>query len=142
VSTTRPPAGHPGELPDPATPAGQVPPARVRVTAPATARSRRTTVVSEIDAQTEVGAVYMRSLMRSQLRLALGITTLLVLTIGLLPVLLATIPGLRRVEVWGVPVVWILLGAGCYPVLIALAVAYVRRAERNERNFHDLVGPR
>lgn len=117
-------------------------PARVRVTAPTAGRSRRTTVVSEIDAQTEVGAVYMRSLIRSQLRLALGVTTMLVLTVGVLPVLLATIPWLRHVHLWGVPLAWIVLGGCCYPVLIALAVFYVRRAERNERDFHDLVGPR
>lgn len=114
--------------------------ARVRITAPAAGRSRRTTVVSEIDAQTEVGAVYMRSLMRSQLRLALGLATVLVLTVGLLPLLFATIPALRHTAVAGVPIGWIILGAGCYPILIALAVVYVRRAERNERSFHDLVG--
>ena len=129
----------PGDAADP-TPAAPV--TRVRVTAPAAGRSRRTTVVSEIDAQTEVGAVYMRSLMRSQLRLALGVTTVLVATVGLLPLLFATIPWLRHAQLWGVPVAWIVLGAGCYPVLIALAVVYVRRAERNERDFHDLVGPR
>jgi len=117
------------------------PSARVRVTAPAAGRSRRTTVVSEIDAQTEVGAVYMRSLMRSQLRLGLGIAAVLVATIGLLPLLLATVPFLRHAEVAGVPIGWIILGGGCYPVLIILAVVYVRRAEHNERRFRELVGP-
>jgi len=116
--------------------------ARVRVTAPAAGRRRRTTVVSEIDAQTEVGAVYMRSLVRSQLRLALGLTTVLLLTVGVLPLLLATVPWLQHGRVWGIPISWIVLGAGCYPVLIALAVVYLRRAERNEADFHDLVGPR
>ena len=37
---------------------------------------------------------------------------------------------------------WVLLGAGCYPVIVGIAVVYVRRAERNERAFDDLVGPR
>lgn len=117
-------------------------PARVRVTAPATVRPRRRTVASEIDAQSEVGEVYMRSLMRSQLRLALGVTALLLLSVGLLPILFVTVPWLQHGKVHGVPVAWVLLGAGCYPILIALGWLYVRRAERNERHFRDLVGPR
>ncbi|MFT4085180.1 MAG: hypothetical protein QM638_21575 [Nocardioides sp.] len=116
-------------------------PERVRVTGPHAGRSRRTTAVAEIDAQTEVGAVYMRSLMRSQLRLALGLAAVLMLTVGLLPLLWAAVPFLRRLEVAGVPVAWLVLGAGCYPVLIVLAVVYVRRAERNERAFRELVTP-
>jgi hypothetical protein len=36
-------------------------------------------------------------------------------------------------------VVWIVLGFGCYPVLVLIAWWYVRRAERNERDFARLV---
>ena len=53
------------------------PPPRVRVRAPAAGRPRRTTVSHEIDAQSALGEVYMRSLVRSQLRLALGLLTVL-----------------------------------------------------------------
>ncbi len=107
---------------------------RVRITAPVTRRSRRTTVVGEIDAQTEVGEVYMRSLMRSQLWLAIRLTAVLVLTVGMLPLVFTFLP-LRG---WAA---WIVLGAGCYPVLLLLGWRYVRRAERNERAFRELVGP-
>lgn len=107
---------------------------RVRITAPVAGRSRRTTVIGEIDAQTEVGEVYMRSLMRSQLWLALRLTAVLVLTVGLLPLLFTVLP----LHGWAA---WIVLGAGCYPVLLLLAWRYVRRAERNEAAFRELVGP-
>lgn len=117
------------------------PPPRIRVTAPVTARRRRTTVVSELDAQSPIGEVYLRSLLRSQLRLALGIALLLVATIGLLPLLFAALPWLRRAELGDVRVAWLLLGVCCYPVLLGLALAYVRRAERNEQHFCDLVTP-
>ena len=115
-------------------------PARVRVTAPVVGRPRRTTVVSEIDAGTGVGDAYMRSLLRSQLRLALGMTAVLMLTVGLLPFLFAHVGWLRHGHVIGLPLPWVLLGGGCYPVLLLIGWRYVRVAERNERDFHDLVG--
>lgn len=115
---------------------------RVRVTGPPARRPRRTSVASEIDAQTEVGEIYMRSLMRTQLRLALGTVLVLAGTVGALPLLFATVPWLRTTRLLGVPLPWLVLGAGVYPLLLLLAWSYVRRAEANERSFHDMVGPR
>ena len=114
-------------------------PVRVRVTGPRTGRVRRVSVASEIDAQSEVGEIYMRSLMRSQLRLALGVVLLLALSLGTLPLVFELSPRVRRAHLLGAPVPWLLLGVGVYPVLIGLAWFYVRRAERNEAAFHDMV---
>jgi hypothetical protein len=114
---------------------------RVRVTSPRTvgARSRsRRSNAAEIDAQTRLGEVYVQSLIRAQLRLALYVVLLLSATLGLLPLLFRLLP-LDDVHVYGVPLPWLLLGAGAYPWLIALAWWYVRRAERNEAAFEDLV---
>jgi hypothetical protein len=116
------------------------PPQRVRVMAPPTRRPRRTTVPGEIDAQSAVGEVYMRSLIRSQLRLALGNLVILVVTVGALPLLFVLVPWLRHGRILGVPLAWLLLGVCCYPVIIGLGLRHVRRAERNERAFQDLVG--
>jgi hypothetical protein len=96
-------------------------------------------VASEIDAQTELGEVFMRSLVRSQLRLALGTLALLALTLGLLPALFAAVPAVQHARFGVVPVAWALLGVVAYPLLVLLAVRFVRRAERNERDFLDLV---
>jgi hypothetical protein len=115
---------------------------RVRVTGPRTGRRRPTTVAAEIDARTELGAVYMRSLVRSQLRLALGVVLVLAATLGAVPLALALAPSLGRLDLLGVPVVWLVLGALAYPFLVVLAVGYVRRAERNEAAFRDLLGGR
>jgi hypothetical protein len=114
-------------------------PVRVRVTGPRLDRARTTSVASEIDAQSEVGEIYMRSLMRTQLRLALGVVLMLVVSVGGLPLLFDLVPGVRRAQVLGLPLPWLLLGVGVYPVLIGLAWFYVRRAERNEAAFHDMV---
>lgn len=120
------------------------PPERVRVTSARThvGRPGRRSVASEIDAQTQIGELYVRSLIRSQLRLALGVVVVLVGTVGVLPLLFDLVPVTRRVHVAGIPLPWLLLGGVVYPFLIALAWFYVRRAERNERAFQDLVGPR
>jgi hypothetical protein len=117
---------------------------RVRVTSPraATGRPRRTSVASEIDAQTELGEVYMRSLIRSQLRLAVGTMLVLACTVGALPLLFDAVPASRRVHVLGIPLPWLLLAFLVYPFLMLLAWQYVRRAERTEDAFNDLVGPR
>jgi hypothetical protein len=117
---------------------------RVRITSPRTGTSQRRSpsVSSEIDAQTELGEVYMRSLVRSQLRLAVQTMLGLLLTVGLLPVLFAVVPASRVVRVAGVPLPWLLLGFVVYPCLIGLGCLFVRRAERNEAAFSDLVDRR
>lgn len=113
-------------------------PLRVRVTAPRTGRPRRTTVASEIDAQSEVGAIFMRSLMRSQLRLAAETVLVLAGTVGLLPLLFLVVPASRTTPVLGVPLPWLVLGFAVYPFLLVVAWLHVRRAERNEAAFLEL----
>jgi hypothetical protein len=96
-------------------------------------------VRSEIDAQTQLGEVYMRSLMRTQLRLALGVAALLAVTVGMVPVLFLLVPASKTVTILGIPLPWLLLGLLVYPYLLLVARWYVRRAERNEQAFSDLV---
>jgi hypothetical protein len=115
---------------------------RVRVTGPRAGQPRRMTAASQIDARTEVGEIYMRALMRSQLRLALLVAGVLALTVGLLPLAFWLFPGVSDVHLAGIPLPWVLLGGAVYPVLIGLSRFYVRHAERNEASFHDLIKPR
>lgn len=114
---------------------------RVVVTSPRTRapRSRGMTVSHEIDSQTRLGEVYVRSLVRSQLRLAAVVCIALGVLLGGLPLVFAFWPQVDDVRVLGLPLAWLLLGFVVYPVLIGFAVYYVRHAERNERDFSDLV---
>ena len=114
---------------------------RVRVTSPrATAtRRRRVTGASEIDAQTDLGEVYMSSLVRSQLRLALLVLAALAVLVAGLPLLFTVAPALVDVHVVGVPLPWLLLAGGVYPFLLLLGWLYVRAAERNEHDFTEVV---
>ncbi|QWF22692.1 hypothetical protein KM427_02830 [Nocardioides sp. LMS-CY] len=113
-------------------------PTRVRVTGPPRRRppTRRT---SDIDAGTRLGGVYMRSLLREQLRLAVGVLAVMGVTIGLLPLAFYLLPELSDVRLLGMPLGWLLLGVVVYPVLVGLGWAYVHRAERNERDFAEIV---
>jgi len=115
-------------------------PARVRITSPhTTARPRRRrTVEQEIDEETAIGEVYMRSLVRSQLRLGLAVAAALVILVGSLP-LLFLLTDLDAVRIGPVPLTWWLLGVVVYPVLFGVGWVFVRASERNERAFSDLV---
>ena len=113
-------------------------PERVRVSGPPRRRTP-TARTADIDDETRLGGMYMGSLLREQLRLALGILTVLGLTVGLLPLAFHLVPDLSGAEVLGVPLAWVLLGALVYPWLLVLGWVYVRRAERNEHDFAELV---
>ena len=117
-------------------------PSRVRVTGPPRRRAGGVRAVGtrEIDAETALGEVFMRSLLREQLLLAVRGLVALALTFGLLPLLFHLVPSLGDVHVGPVPLAWLLLGLLTYPWLVLLGWFYVRRSEANERDFADLVG--
>lgn len=102
-------------------------------------RIRARSVAHDIDEQTDVGEVYLRSLVRAQLRLALAICAVLGILLGGLPLIFAVAPQLRSVRLLGVPLPWLVLGVLVYPVLVVCAWFYVRAAERSERDFAELV---
>ena len=118
------------------------PPQRVRVTGPPRRRANvvRPVGTREIDAETALGEVFMRSLLREQLFLALRVLAVLVLTLGMLPLLFHLFPSLGDVRVGPMPLAWLLLGVLTYPWLVLLGWLYIRRVESNERDFADLVG--
>lgn len=119
------------------------PPARrVRVTSPrmrAVTPAPRRAVTEDIDEQTGIGELYMRSLIRSQLRLGLGVLAAFGVSLCGLPLLFALAPAVREVDVLGLPLPWLLLGVLAYPAICLAGWAYVRAADRAERDFADLV---
>ena len=66
----------------------------------------------------------------------------LALTLGALPLLFHLAPGIGRVEVLGVPLPWLLLTVGASAEILTLGWLFVRRAERNEDDFTDLLDGR
>jgi len=113
-------------------------PQRVRVTGPPRRQGPRSRT-GDIDEETRLGGVYLASLLREQLWLAMRIVALLALGIGSLPLVFHLAPGLTDVELLGMPLPWLLLGVVVYPVLVLLGWRYVRSAERNESDFAELL---
>lgn len=117
------------------------PPPRVRVTS-----SRRGAVpvgarppARDLDEQTALGDVYLRGLMRAQLRLSLAVLALTAVGLAALPVVLALVPATQGTTVFGVPFPWLVLGVAVYPAAWFLARWYARQSERLEADFAEVV---
>jgi hypothetical protein len=113
------------------------PPVRVRVTGPPRRRQAVARPV-DIEAESPLSEVYLDSLLAAQLRLAGRVLLTLALTVGSLPLVFHVVPDLAELTPFGVPLSWLVLGIGVYPVLMLMGWRFVVRAERNERDFVDL----
>jgi hypothetical protein len=92
----------------------------------------------DIEAESPLSEVYLDSLLAAQLRLAGRVLLVLALTVGSLPLVFFVAPDLAEVTPLGIPLSWLLLGVGVYPLLLLLGWRFVVRAERNGRDFADL----
>lgn len=110
-------------------------PPRVRVTAPRAGSETQRPASPESG---DPAALYIRSLIRSQRRLAIVCAVAFVVILVLVPVLLGSLSWLGEARVGGVPVSWLVLGAGMFPVLLAIAWLYERAASRNESRYRSL----
>nr|WP_205834572.1 hypothetical protein [Arthrobacter sp. SF27] len=99
----------------------------------------RYSVSRELAEQSEVGEIFIRSLIRSQLRLALVVAGGFGVILAGVPVLMLLFPRINDITVFTVPLPWLLLGVGIYPVILVSAGLYNRAAARNERRFRQLV---
>ena len=82
---------------------------RVRITSPRTTSDRRgppPSAAHEIDAQSQVGEVYLRSLLRAQLRLTIGVVVVLAVLVGGLPLVFWLLPEVSEARFLGMPLAW------------------------------------
>lgn len=120
----------------------QAVPQRVRITHPRMSARRRgpiRPIASEIDEQTPLGEVYLNTLIGSQRRLAIRVSVLASVLLGGLPLLFRFVPWTTTTQVFGLPLPWVVLGVGVYPVMLLLGWWAVRGAERYEQEFAELV---
>lgn len=85
-------------------------------------------------------AVYVRSLIRAQLRIAVVAAGAFAALLAAATAALAVVPEVREATLGGIPVVWLVLGVAVYPVVLLVAVLFVRAADRNERHYRSLAG--
>lgn len=115
---------------------------RVVVTSPRTGapRPRRPyPATREITEQSQLGALYMRSLIRTQRTLGLLVVGLVAGGLATLPLVFTFAPSVSRMQVLGIGLPWVLLGFVVFPVFVLAGWFYVRQAERSEREFAELV---
>ena len=114
-------------------------PVRTTVHSTGAVAPRRNNDSQAFDEHTEYSEVLLHSLMRAQFGLTLGFIALAVGVLISLPLVVTLIPSLATTQVFGIPLTLAVLGVAVYPVLVVIAIAYVRLAERTERHFLDLV---
>ena len=96
-------------------------------------------IAREIGEQTELGELYLGALIRAQRRLAVRVCLTAAVCLGGLPLLFALVPSIGATSALGLPLPWLLLGVLVYPFMIVLGWRAVLGAERNEREFAELV---
>ena len=96
----------------------------------------------ELAEATAHGGLYLRRLIRSQLGLSMLALVAFGGFLGSLPLALYLLPGLQDVFVLGVPLPVFVIAWPPFPLFIAIAVLYARRAAALEESFRDLVEPR
>lgn len=110
----------------------------MRITAPRTPAG--STAPTAAPSSGDPSDLYVRSLIRSQLRVAIVSAASFAFLLAVTTAVLAFVPEVRAATVGGIPIVWIVLGAGVYPVVLLVAALFVRAAERNEKRYRSLAG--
>ncbi len=105
------------------------------VQAGASSATRSVPSTADLYAKGAYGETLLRSLIRAQLGVALGVLLPAGAVVITFPILSVLLPSLVKVTVGGVPLTVAVLGVGIYPPLVVLAVLYVRRAARVEERF-------
>jgi hypothetical protein len=100
---------------------------------------RQSRGLRELEEQTPVGEIFLGALMRRQLSLSLRVATALAAALGTQPLIAWVWPGYSDIHLIGIPLPWLVLGVGSYPLLIALGLYYVRKAEAIDDEFSDLL---
>ena len=113
-------------------------PERTRIVLAEVASGTSSTAKSTGTPAAEVQDILLRGLVRAQLALALRLAVVVLVGLGSLPLLFALAPKFGAVAIFGVRLPWLLLGVLAYPFLIGVGAAFVRFANRNERDFAAL----
>jgi hypothetical protein len=93
----------------------------------------------ELEEQTSWGKLLVKDLVKIQLRTAVWLALLVVVTLCSLPAVFYFAPSFARLTLVGIPVPWLILGVAPFPFLFGIGLWYNRLAERHERDFVDMI---
>ena len=99
----------------------------------------RRTPRDELAEATAHGGLYLRRLVRSQLVLSVLALVAFGGIVGSLPLAIYLLPGLQDVDVLGVPLPIVAISWPPFPLIVAIAWLYARRAAALEESFRDLL---
>ena len=85
------------------------------------------------------GRELLTSLMRAQGGACVTVLLPALALLALYPLVTAIFPWLATAQLFGLPLTLLVLGGGIYPPLVLLGYWYVRRAERLEHQFAELL---
>jgi hypothetical protein len=94
----------------------------------------------ELAEATAHGGLYLRRLVRSQLVLSVLALVAFGGIVGSLPLAIHLLPGLQDIDVLGVPLPIVAISWPPFPLFVAIAWLYSRRATALEESFRELVG--
>jgi putative solute:sodium symporter small subunit len=95
--------------------------------------------IRELQEQTGLGDIYLSALMRRQLRLSVITVAIFVTALAVQPLVSWLWPGFADIRFLDIPLTWLLLGLGSYPLMILLALYYTRRAEDIDDEFTEIL---
>jgi hypothetical protein len=115
-----------------------LPSGRTVVTHPrtvATRVARGPLALPDLETPSGLSELALHTLMRAQLRMGLRYLLVIVLALAGVPLLLANTSILDEKTVAGIPVTWIVVGGGFFPVLLGVAISYTRSITRLEAAY-------
>jgi putative solute:sodium symporter small subunit len=93
----------------------------------------------ELAEQTAYGVLYLHRLRRAQLGLSILSLVAFGVLVGLLPIVLLFAPAIARASILGFPLGALLVAGGVFPLFVAIALLYRRRAEALDDAFRRLL---
>jgi uncharacterized membrane protein len=121
---------------------GTPPLPRITVTHPMTkSASNPRGPLSNVDTRTQTpsqASLAYLTILRAQFRLSIRWFCILAVFLVGVALLLLSVKSLGTIVFVGIPIVWWILGALCFPVLGLFALRYVRKVERLERRYLSL----
>jgi hypothetical protein len=115
---------------------------RTTVTHPrtvATRVARDPLALPNIEQPSGLSELALHTLMRAQLRMGLRYLSVIVFALVAVPLFLVNTSLLDDKSFVGVPVTWIVIGAGFFPLLLGVSVSYTRSISRLEAAYLQMV---